>query len=77
MFQVSLPEQNTIRKSWMDEISLQELNKSNSEEYKIETICNNKVYTNKSKGHLSGLYYLVFWKSYLKEKNTWEPALAI
>ena len=24
-------------------------------------------------GHLLGLYYLVSWKDYLEEKNTWEP----
>ena len=28
-------------------------------------------------GHLLGLYYLVSWKSYPKEENTWEPTLAV
>lgn len=47
-----------------------ELNKSDSKEYKIETICNSKVYAKKlDSGNLPGFYYLVFWKSYLKEEN--------
>ena len=31
----------------------------NSKEYKVEAIQNGAVYTNKTKGHLQGLYYLV------------------
>ena len=27
--------------------------------------------------HLPGLYYLVAWKSYPKEENTWEPVLVV
>ena len=26
---------------------------------------------------MPGLYYLISWKSYLKEKNIWEPSLAV
>lgn len=51
-------------------------NGGNEEEYKVEIIYNSAVYVKKSEsGHLLGLYYLVSWKNYLKEKNTWEPAL--
>ena len=45
----------------------------NDNEYKIEANQDSVVYTKKTGGHLLGLYYLVTWKSYLKEKNTWEP----
>ena len=44
----------------------------------MEAIWDSAVYANKLElGHLPGLYYLVAWKGYLKEKNTWEPLLAI
>ena len=49
-----------------------------SGEYKVEAIQDSAVYATKSKsGHLPGFYFLVLWKGYLKEKNTWEPASAI
>ncbi len=55
-----------------------ELDESNSEEYKVEAICNSKVYTKELyNGHLLGFYYLVSWKGYPKKKNTWKPALAM
>ena len=43
---------------------------NNSKEYKIDAIWDNAVYAKKWEGYLSGLYYLVPYKSYLKEKNT-------
>ena len=46
-------------------------------EYEVEAICDSAVYATESAGHLLGLYYLVFWKSYPEKENTWEPALAI
>ncbi len=48
-------------------------NDGNSEEYKIEVICNSVVYTNANKleGDLPGLYYLVLWKNYPKEEITY------
>ncbi len=51
----------------------------NGEEYEIEAICNSAVYAKESDSghHLLGLYYLVSWKGYPKEENTWEPALAV
>ena len=41
-----------------------------SGEYKMEAIRDSAVYGRESAGHLPGLYYLVFWKSYPEEKNT-------
>ena len=46
-------------------------------EYKLEAIRDNMVYTKESAGHLPGLYYLVSWKDYLEEENTWEPTSAV
>ena len=49
-----------------------------SGEYKVEAIRDSAVYARESEsGHLPGLYYLVFWKGYLEEENTWEPASAV
>ena len=42
---------------------------NNSKKYKIESICENILYTRESMGYLSRLYYLVFLKNYLEEKN--------
>ena len=50
----------------------------NSGEYKVEAIRDSAVYARESEsGHLLGLYYLVSWKRYLEEENTWEPASAV
>ncbi len=52
-------------------------NDGDGEEYEVEAICNSAVYARESEGHLPGLYYLVSWKGYLEEENTWEPASAV
>ncbi len=51
----------------------------NGEEYKVKAIRNSAVYAKEldSGHHLPGLYYLVSWKSYPEEVNTWKPALAV
>ena len=54
-------------------ISKLEFEANNSKEYKVETIWNCAIYANKAKIHLPGLYYLVVWKRYPEEENTWEP----
>ena len=56
-----------------------ELDVSNKNgEYKVEAIRDSAVYVRESEsGHLLDLYYLVSWKRYPKEKNTWEPASAV
>ena len=50
---------------------------SNGKEYKVDGIQDSAVYTKESAGQLPGLYYLVSWKGYPEEENTWEPASAI
>ena len=70
VFHVSLLEQDTTRKGWVDE-NATELDAGNEgSEYKVEAICNSAVYTRESAGHLPGLYYLVSWKGYPEKKNT-------
>ena len=49
-----------------------------SGEYEVEAIRDSAVYARESEsGHLSGLYYLVSWKGYPEEENTWEPYSAV
>ena len=47
-----------------------EFDAGNNKEYKVEAIINNTVYAKDAKRQLPGLYYLVFWKGYLKKKST-------
>ena len=66
-----LLEQNTTKKEQVEKIPELDANNDNSKKYKVETIWDSAVYINKLKSyHLPGLYYLVIWKSYFKEKNT-------
>lgn len=51
-------------------------NKSNKE-YKVKVIWNSAVYTKEMQDHLSELYYLVLWKGYPEEDNTWESVSII
>lgn len=46
-------------------------------EYKIKVIKDNAIYDKAVKGQVSGLYYIVSWKSYLEDENTWESAFVI
>ena len=50
-----------------------ELDAGNDEgsNYKVEAIQDSTIYTKESEsGHLLGLYYLDFWKSYWEKENT-------
>ena len=49
----------------------------NGKKYKVDDIQDSAVYAKKSAKQLPEIYYLVLWKSYPEEKNTWELALAI
>ena len=75
-----LLKKDTTRKGRVEKKTLQlELDNDNEgEEYKVEAICNNAVYVKAlESGQVPGLYYLIFWKSSLKEENTLELALTI
>lgn len=55
-----------------------DVDNNDNKKYKVEAISNSAVYAKELKlDYLLRLYYLVFWKSYLKEENTWELASAI
>ena len=75
VFYVSLLEQDTTRKK--REFSVPEFEPGDNKEYKVEAIRESAVYAKKADGHLPGLYYLVAWKSYPEEENTWESSLAV
>ena len=79
VFHVSLLEQDTTRKRRMHEENAEELDAGDdSREYEVEAIQDSAVYARESKsGHLLGLYYLVSWKRYPEEENTWEPASVV
>ena len=72
-------EQDTTRKGWVDENTTKlDTGDNNSGEYELKAIWDSAVYTRESEsGHLSSLYYLVSWKRYLEEENTWEPTSAV
>ena len=71
VFHISLLEKDTTKKRQIDENNTAKLNigDNKSDEYKIKAIQDSVVYTRELAGNLPGLYYLVFQKSYLKEKN--------
>ena len=50
-----------------------EFEPGNNKEYKVKAIQDSTVYAKKADKYLPGLYYLITWKGYLKEENTWEP----
>ena len=61
----------------MNKFSVPEFEPGNNKEYEVKAIQDSTVYAKEADGHLPGLYYLVVWKGYSKEKNTWEPFSAI
>ena len=78
VFHLSLLEKDTFKKKQVKKILEFNTSKKDSKEYMVEVIKYSAVYTNKSKsGHLSGLYNLVVWKGYSKEKHTLKSLLVV
>ena len=79
MFHVSPLEQNITRKGQVSkEVPEIDVSNNDSKEYEVEAIWDSAIYANKlESGHLPGLYYLVAWKGYSKEENTWKPLSAV
>ena len=73
---MSLLEQDTTRKR--REFSVPEFEPGDDDkEYEMEAIRDSAVYAQEADGHLPGLYYLVAWKGYPEEENTWEPSSTV
>ena len=77
VFHVSLLEQDSTKKGQINEFSVPEFEPGDDKEYEIEAIRDSAVYAKEADGHLPGLYYLVAWKGYPKEENTWELSSAV
>ena len=79
VFHMSLLEYDTTRKGRVDKTITQlefEVG-DNAKEYEIKTMQDSAIYAKESEGHLPELYYLVLWKDYPEEENTWKFALAM
>lgn len=52
-----------------------QLNGRNNKIYKMQAICDHKLYVKETVGELPKLYYFILWKNYSKDKNISEPIL--
>ena len=76
-----LLEQDTTRTGRVDKLVRQikfDIRDNNDGEYKVEAIWDSAVYIRELElDHLPNFYYLVSWKRYLKDENTWELVLMV
>ena len=64
-------EQDNTKKGRMNELFLEPEPEFNAGNYKEYEIIDSAIYAKKTEGNLLGLYYLVSWKGYPEEENTW------
>ncbi len=82
VFHVSLLEQDTTRRRQVDKALPEperevEFEAGDNKEYEVEAIINSAVYGQQANDQMPGLYYLVSWKGYLEEENTWKLSSAV
>ncbi len=82
VFHVSLLEQDTTRKRRVDKALLEsekefEFEAEDNKEYEVEAIIDSAVYDLQANDQIPSLYYIVLWKGYLEEENTWEPSSTV
>ncbi len=73
-------EQDITRKGRVDKALPEpekEFEAGDNKEYEVEAIIDSTVYGQQANDQIPGLYYLVLWKGYPEEENTWEPSLAV
>ncbi len=75
---MSLLEQDSTRKRRVDDILPKpkkdlEFEAEDNKKYEVKAISDSAVYSQQANNQMLGLYYLVLWKSYSKEENTWKP----
>ncbi len=77
---MSLLEEDTTRKKRADNILPKpekdlEFEVGGNKEYEVKAIVDSIVYGQQINGNdqILALYYLVLWKGYPKEENTWKP----
>ena len=80
---MSLLEQDTTKKKRVGKALPEpekelEFEARGNKEYEIEAIIESAVYGQQANhsNQMSGLYYLVLWKGYPEEENTWKPSSA-
>ena len=72
---MSLLEQDITRKRRI--FLVPEFELGDNKKYEVEAIQDSVVYVKEVDGHLPRLYYLVVWKGYPEEANTWKPSSTV